>query len=66
VTKRILRIGRGVKMRRARVKGICDQGLNGMDINMKVELIQALIAIGLWPVKEVLEEEVRSLAGGKI
>jgi hypothetical protein len=34
-----------------------------MDINMKVELIQALIAIRLWPVKEVLGEEVRSLAG---
>jgi hypothetical protein len=64
--KRVLRIGRGVKVRRARVKRICDQGLNGMDINMKVELIQALIAIGLWPVKELLEEEVRSLAGEKI
>ena len=61
--KRILRIGRGVKVRRARVKEICDQGLNGMDISMKVELIQALIPIGLWHVKEVLEEEVRNLAG---
>jgi putative transposase len=63
VMKRILRIGRGVKVRRARVKEICDHGLNGMDVSMKVELIQALIPIGLWHVKEVLEEEVRSLAG---
>lgn len=61
--KKILRIGRGVKVRRARVQEICDHGLNGVDVNMKVELIQALIPIGLWHVKEVLEEEVRSLAG---
>jgi hypothetical protein len=61
--KKILRIGRGVKVRRARAKEICDQGFNGMDVDMKVELIQALIPIGLWHVKEVLEEEVRSLAG---
>jgi hypothetical protein len=40
--KRILRIGRGVKVRRARVKGICDQGLNGMDINMVVTLSPTL------------------------
>ncbi len=55
--KKILRIGRGVKVRRARVQEICDHGLNGVDVNMKVELIQALIPIGLWHVKEVLEEE---------
>jgi hypothetical protein len=63
VIEKILRIGRGVKVRRARAKEICDQGLNGMDVDMKVELIQALIPIGLWHVKEELEEEVRSLAG---
>lgn len=61
--EKILRIGRGVKVRRARVKEICDRGLKQMDVDMKIELIQALIPVGLWHVKEVLEEEVRSLAG---
>jgi hypothetical protein len=51
MVKKILRIGKGVKVRRARVK------------DMKTELIQALIPIGLWHVKEVLEQEVSQLAG---
>ena len=53
--KRILRIGRGVKVRRARVREICELPLNAMDVDTKAELIQALIPIGLWHVKEVLE-----------
>jgi hypothetical protein len=31
-------------------------------VDIKTELIQALIPIGLWHVKEVLEQEVRQLA----
>jgi len=46
VIEKILRIGRGVKVRGARAKEICDQGLNGMDVDMKVAFIQALIPIG--------------------
>jgi len=61
--KTILRIGRGVKVRRARVKEILDLPAKVMDVNGRVELIQALIPLGLWHVKEVLEQEVRSLAG---
>ena len=61
--KTILRIGRGVKVRRARVKEILDLPAKAMDMNGRAELIQALIPLGLWHVKEVLEEEVRSLAG---
>ena len=61
--KTILRIGRGVKVRRARVKEILDLPAKAMDVNGRAELIQALIPLGLWHVKEVLEEEVRSLAG---
>ena len=61
--KRILRIGRGVKVRRARVREICDLPLRTMDIDVKTELIQALIPLGLWHVKEVLEQEVTALAG---
>jgi len=57
--KRILRIGRGVKVRRARVKEVCDLPLNVVDVGMKAELIQALIPIGLWYVKEVLERGLK-------
>jgi len=61
--KRILRIGRGVKVRRARVREICDLRVKAMDSDARTGLIQALIPLGLWHVKEVLEEEVRILAG---
>ena len=61
--KTILRIGRGVKVKRARVKEICDLPLKTMDIDVKTELIQALIPLGLWHLKEVLEQEVTALAG---
>ena len=61
--KRVLRIGRGVKVRRARVKEICDLSLKAVDIDVRMELIQALIPLGLWHVEEVLEQEVKALAG---
>ena len=61
--KRVLRIDRGVKVKRARAKELCDLSLKAMDIDVKIELIQALIPLGLWQVKEVLEQEVKSLAG---
>jgi putative transposase len=61
--KRILRIGRGVKLRQVRVKEICGLPLKTMDVDAKTELIQALIPLGLWHVKEVLEQEVAALAG---
>ena len=61
--KRILRIGRSVKVRRARVKEICDLPVKTMDVDVKTELIQALIPLGLWHVEEVLEQEVKALAG---
>jgi transposase-like protein len=61
--KKILRIGKGVKVRRARVKEICELSRGAMAVDVKAELIQALIPIGLWHVKELLEEEVKQLAG---
>jgi transposase-like protein len=61
--KRILRIGRGVKVRRARVREILDLSTKAMDVDARTELIQALIPLGLWHVKEVLEQEVTALAG---
>ena len=61
--KRVLRIDRGVEVKRARAKELCDLSSKAMDIDVKMELIQALIPLGLWQVKEVLEQEVKSLAG---
>jgi hypothetical protein len=57
--KKILRIGKGVKVRRARVNEICELPLETMDVDVKAELIQMLIPIGLLHVKKLLEEEVR-------
>jgi hypothetical protein len=45
--KRILRIGRGVTGGRAKVKEITGVTMNEMAIDVKAELIQALIPIGL-------------------
>ena len=61
--KRILRIKGGVKARRARVKEILDLPMKVLDVDARTELIQALIPLGLWHVKEVLEQEVGFLAG---
>jgi putative transposase len=61
--KKILRIGKGVKVRRARVEEISALPLDAMAVDVKVELIQALIPIGLWHVKKLLEKEVKQLAG---
>jgi len=47
------------------VKEICELSVEAMAVDVKVELIQALISIGLWHVKELLEQEVRQLAGGR-
>jgi len=63
--RKISRIGKGVKVKRARVKEICELSVEAMAVDVKVELIQALISIGLWHVKELLEQEVRQLAGGR-
>ena len=61
--KKILRIGKGVKARRARVQELCALSADAMTVDVKVEMIQSLIPIGLRYVQEVLEEEVRQLAG---
>lgn len=63
--RKILRIGRGVKVRRARVKEICELPVDAMGLDVKVEMIQALIPIGLRYVKEILEQEVKQLAGDR-
>ena len=44
-----------VKIGRARPKEICELPLNSLNVEMKAELIQALIVFGLWHVKAMLE-----------
>ena len=44
-----------VKIGRAMAKEICGLPLNGLNVEMKAELIQALIPIGLWHVRAMLE-----------
>ena len=61
--REILRIDRGVKVRRVRVKELCELPVGAMSVDVKVEMIQALIPLGLRYVKEVLEQEVKQLAG---
>jgi hypothetical protein len=60
--KKILRIGRGVKVRRGRVNEIFELLLDTMDLDVKAELIQMLIPIELLHVKKLLEEKVKQIA----
>lgn len=61
--KKMLRIGKGVKVIRARVGEICELLIDTMDVGVRAELTQALIPIGLWHVKKLLEEGVKQIAG---
>jgi hypothetical protein len=45
------------------VKQILDLRAKAMDVDARTEFIQALIPLGLWHMKEVLEQEVGTLAG---
>jgi hypothetical protein len=63
--KRILRIGRNVKTKRARIKDLQRLPFNELEMDVKLELIQELIPVGLMYVEEILREEVRALAGGR-
>ena len=63
--KRILRIGRDVKAKRARIKDLQKLPFNELEMDVKLELIQELIPVGLIYVGEILREEVRALAGDR-
>lgn len=61
--KSVLEVGKDVKTRRARVKELLGKPFNMLEVDVKLQLIQELIPLGLMHVEEVLQEEVRSLAG---
>ncbi|MFC1806027.1 hypothetical protein ACFL09_03510, partial [Planctomycetota bacterium] len=59
--------GRGRKGKKARVLGepavVSPEEFAAMEVDAKIELIQALIPLGLMAVSQSLEAEVRALAG---
>jgi len=63
--KRILRIGKDVKARRARVKELMTLKLGELEMDLKLQLIQELIPLGLMHVGELLTEEVKTLVGDR-
>jgi transposase-like protein len=63
--RKVLRVGKDVKARRSRVKELMDLRLSALEMDMKLQLIQELIPLGLMHVAEVLTEEVEALAGDR-
>ena len=64
MSKSVVRIGRrGKGVESVAVRGHEGREANLLELDTRVELIQALIPIGLEAVNEVLQQEVRRLAG---
>ena len=61
----VLRVGKDVKARRARVKELMGLNLSTLEQDVKLQLIQELIPLGLMHVGELLTQEVRALAGDR-
>ncbi len=60
--RKILRVGKDVKARRSRIRELMDLKLSALEMDMKLQLIQELIPLGLMHVAEVLTEKVEALA----
>lgn len=63
--KKVLRVGKDVKTRRARVKELMTLNIGELETDLKLQLIQELIPLGLLHVGELLTEEVKALAGDR-
>jgi hypothetical protein len=63
--KKLLRVGKDVKARRARVKELMDLNLSTLERDLKLQVIQELIPLGLIHVGEHLTEELTALAGDR-
>ena len=61
--RKILRVGKDVKARRSRVRELMNLKLSALEMDIKLQLIQELIPLGLMHVGEILTEEVKALAG---
>jgi putative transposase len=63
--RKIQYVGRHVKHKRGMAQEILGLSHNEIQREVKIELIQALVPLGLLKVQELLEEEVKNLAGEK-
>ena len=63
--RKILRVGKDVKARRSRVRKLMNLKLSSLKLDIKLQLIQELIPLGLTHVGEILTEEVKALAGDR-
>lgn len=61
--KKVLQVGKDVKARRAKVKKLMGLSFASLGMDVRLELIQELIPLGLMHVGEVLQQEVEALAG---
>jgi len=63
--RKVLRVGKDVKARRIRVRELMNLKLSDLEMDIKLQLIQELIPLGLMHVGELLTEEVKALAGDR-
>ncbi len=63
--RKVLRVGRDVKARRSRVKELMDLKLSALELDIKLQLIQELIPLGLMHIGEILKQELKALAGDR-
>lgn len=63
--RRLLQVGKDVKVRRARVKELMSLNLSELEMDIKLKLIQELIPLGLMHVGDILKEEVKALTGDR-
>jgi len=63
--RKVLRVGKDVKARRSRVKELMNLNIHKLEMDIKLQLIQELIPLGLIHIGELLSEEVRTLAGDR-
>ena len=54
--RKVLRVGKDVKARRARVKELMKLKIGKLEMDVRLQLIQELIPLGLMHVAEVLTE----------
>jgi len=63
--RKILQVGKDVKARRSRVRELMNLKLSSLELDIKLQLIQELIPLGLMHIGEILTEEVKALAGDR-
>lgn len=63
--KKVIQIGNEVKLKKEQIKELMNLSLSDVEQEMKLQLIQELIPLGLMHVGELLKKEVVSLAGDR-